>query len=115
MTYSLLGHGWGYPWWPGFLGWIMPLLFLLGIGALAVWAVLRATDRRHPEGAPWAPAQGTPGDAALEQARLRYARGEISREEFFQISADLGADPRASSSGFSRGAEAQAQPEGGPS
>jgi uncharacterized membrane protein len=30
-------------------------------------------------------------DGALEEVRLRYARGEIGREEFLQRAADLGA------------------------
>src|SRR5258706_14126335 len=29
-------------------------------------------------------------DGALQEARMRYARGEMSREEFLQISTDLG-------------------------
>ena len=29
-------------------------------------------------------------DAALQEARVRYARGEMTREEFLQISTDLG-------------------------
>ncbi len=29
-------------------------------------------------------------DPALEQARLRYARGEIRRDEFLRLSRDLG-------------------------
>ena len=61
--------------------------------ALVVWAALRLT-REGPlrPGAPqWAgPAQrGT--DAALEQLRYRYARGDVGRDEFFRMSQDLGA------------------------
>ncbi|HJT37084.1 MAG TPA: hypothetical protein VJ818_01560 [Actinomycetota bacterium] len=29
-------------------------------------------------------------DTALQEARMRYARGEMTREEFLQISTDLG-------------------------
>jgi uncharacterized membrane protein len=32
-------------------------------------------------------------DAALKEVRLRYARGEMSREEFAQRSRDLGGNP----------------------
>ncbi|MDQ4145313.1 MAG: SHOCT domain-containing protein [Actinomycetota bacterium] len=84
-------HGWGFPWWQGLLGSILPLLFLVGIGALVLWGVLRVTERGRPPDERWSTAAARPGDSALEQARLRYARGEISREEFLQISADLGA------------------------
>jgi uncharacterized membrane protein len=34
-----------------------------------------------------------PNDAALHEARMRYARGEMTREEFLQISTDLGGSP----------------------
>jgi hypothetical protein len=34
-------------------------------------------------------------DPALAALRLRYARGELSREEFLRTSADLGAPPPA--------------------
>jgi putative membrane protein len=89
-------HGW---WW-GFWGHLIPfVLFLLLIG-LVVWAVLRISGRG------FAPAAGSSGfapvmarDPALEEVRLRYARGEMSREEFVQRSWDLGgraADARAS-------------------
>lgn len=84
------GPGWDHPWWQGLLGWFVPLLLLLGFAALVVWAVLRTTQRRHPvPAAPGWPGPWRPDDAALEQARLRYARGETPREEFLQVSADL--------------------------
>lgn len=34
-----------------------------------------------------------PVDTALQEARMRYARGEMTREEFLQISTDLGGPP----------------------
>ncbi|HYY81319.1 MAG TPA: SHOCT domain-containing protein, partial [Actinomycetes bacterium] len=39
---------------------------------------------------PWA---GPRPDAALDIARARYARGELSREEYLRILQDLGAPP----------------------
>lgn len=33
------------------------------------------------------------GDEALETVRLRYARGEMTREEFLQANEDLGGGP----------------------
>lgn len=32
-------------------------------------------------------------DTALQETRMRYARGEMTREEFLQISTDLGGSP----------------------
>ncbi len=97
MIDQLFSHGpgrfpgpeWHHPWWQGFLGTLMPLLLLLGLAALVVWAVLRVSDRRPPASLSPPPWPARPADNALEHARLRYARGEMSRDEFLQISSDL--------------------------
>jgi putative membrane protein len=75
-----MDHGW---WW-GF-GWVPLLLFVVVIGVV-VWAVLRATRQANVQ--PPAPPV-PPRDPVLEEVRLRYARGEISREDFLQRTADL--------------------------
>ena len=70
--------GWGPGWW--LLG---PLLMLVFWGAVIVLAVgfLRARCSRRAHG---------PGpDAALEILRARYAKGEITREEFEAMRRDL--------------------------
>jgi putative membrane protein len=72
------GHmwDWGGGWW-----WlVMPIgmiVFWGGIIALIVWAV-----RQFSEG-------GGASGSAIDIARDRYARGEISQEEFDQIRRDL--------------------------
>jgi putative membrane protein len=66
-------------------GWWWMLLWMLGIGViiwLIVWAVT-ATARRDDAG------QGTSSRRALDIARERYARGEITREQFEQLKKDL--------------------------
>ncbi|MFN2590064.1 MAG: SHOCT domain-containing protein [Actinomycetota bacterium] len=75
------------------VGWLIPLLLILLLAGLAVWAILRVTghSRAIAGGGGWSTAAGARGDSALELVRARYARGEISREEFVQLSADLGA------------------------
>jgi uncharacterized membrane protein len=87
--------GWP-PLWMELLGWLLLLLLLAALIGLAVWAITRATGRR---GAPsafgptaarapeWSP-QGP--DQALQAVRLRYAQGEISRDEYVRLVADLG-------------------------
>lgn len=65
------GHD-GMGWWMVF-GTIWVLLFWGALIGLVVWAVNRLTERH--------PAAPTP----LEIARERYARGEISREEYEQM------------------------------
>jgi uncharacterized membrane protein len=61
------------------------LLFAVLIGVL-VWGFMRISSRAAaaPAGA------GSPSDGALESLRLRYARGEIDREDFVQRTRDLG-------------------------
>ncbi len=80
-------HGW----WFGFFGGIVPLLLLLALIGVVVWGVLRLTARGRaslPASGPVAPIARP--DGALEEIRLRYARGEMSREEFVQRFRDLG-------------------------
>lgn len=75
-----------------FLHWLVPLLVLALLAGGIVWLVVRVGfDRRGSGGAPStagiAPAAVDPALGAL---RMRYARGELSREEFARISRDLG-------------------------
>ena len=81
-----MDHGW---WW-GFWG-IVPIVLLAVLVGVVVWAVVRATSRGHaplPASAPAGPTSRP--DGALEEVRLRYARGEMTREEFVQRFRDLG-------------------------
>jgi putative membrane protein len=81
----MMYHGWG----SGFgglagmgIGFLFWLLIIAGIVALVIWAVRSSSGRsggtseRDPD--------------ALEIARRRYARGEISKEQFEQLKNDLG-------------------------
>jgi putative membrane protein len=70
---------------------VIPFLMFLVLVGVAVWAVLRLSSR--PAGpAAFGPgaAPPMPRDPALEELRVRYARGELDREEFLQRSRDLG-------------------------
>lgn len=82
------GHGW----WPGFVGELVPLLFLVALVAFGIWAVMRITDANRQIAAtahaPAAPPAAT--DPALHELRLRYARGDMDRNEFAQRWRDLG-------------------------
>ena len=73
------------------LGLLVGFVALVLIAALVAYVVVRLTSRRaHPQ-----PAVVTVGapieDTALQQLRLRYARGEINRTDYLQAAADLGA------------------------
>lgn len=81
MWHSGEGMGWWMVW-----GGIMMVLFWGVIVALVVWLVQSAT--RREAGAP-PPASGTRTGAAppdpLDIAKERFARGEITREQFEEI------------------------------
>lgn len=79
------------PWWADVLAWLVPILLVALLVLLVVWVVSRTA---RPVSAPPAP----PRDDALEQARIRYARGEIDRETFLRLQQDLGGSGAAHSS-----------------
>jgi putative membrane protein len=79
-------HGW----WMFFGGFLPLVLFLVLIG-LVVWGVLRFTGRgRALIPASTGATTAAPHDDALREVRLRYARGEMDRQEFVQRYRDLG-------------------------
>lgn len=91
MHRFFVGNPRGFDWGPAILHFVFMLLILGAIAALAVWLIQStrhgALAHEHPTAPP--PAE----DVALREARMRYARGEMSREEFMQISTDLGGMP----------------------
>jgi uncharacterized membrane protein len=76
-------HG-GHP-----FAWLVFVILLGLLAALAVWVVLRVTSARTARPALLA----GPADDAVDVVRLRYAKGEIDRTEFLRVTADLGAPP----------------------
>jgi putative membrane protein len=69
-----LGMGW---WW--LLGGVWMFIFWGGLIALIVWGITKLTERGGT---------ATKNDP-LDVAKERYARGDISREEFEQLKKDL--------------------------
>ena len=72
------GHmwGWGGGWWWLFMP-IGMIIFWGGVIALIIWAIHQFSEGRGG------------GGSAIDIARDRYARGDISREQFDQIRRDL--------------------------
>ena len=72
----------GMGWWMVFGG-IVTILFWAGVLALVVWAIAKLVGHQGSRSAA--------GDKSkpLDIARERYARGEITKEQFEQIKKDL--------------------------
>lgn len=81
--------------WPDSLAWVIFALLLAVLVLAIVSLALDAHHRsqRHRHWGPWFPPGMPPGDRALGVLGVRYARGEISRDDFMQARADLGAPP----------------------
>ena len=74
----------------GWVGMILGLIIMLGVVTglilLIVWAVRRVSGNNAQAGTQ----NLTPQTTGRDIAQARYARGEISREEYQQILSDLG-------------------------
>ncbi len=73
--------------------WFVALLVFLALIAVAICTLVRLT--RGSGSSAGAPAAAAAEDGAIESVRMRYARGEIQRDEFIRVSTDLGAPPPA--------------------
>jgi len=79
--------GWGF----GF-GWIFMLVFMLLFGGLIIWAIfalVRGVSGHGCFGDHHDGGHGHKDDNALEILKGRYAKGDISKEEFEKIKKDL--------------------------
>jgi putative membrane protein len=84
-------------WWMGALH-LLPLVLLVVLAGVVVWGVLRLTAHGAPllagvGGSTRPPTALPPRDRALEELRVRYARGEVDRTDYLERSADLGGPP----------------------
>ena len=81
------GHH-GYGWWV--LGGLLWLIVVAALITAAVVIGIRLTRRELPVHAPGLAGGPRPPDPAIAELRMRYARGEIARDEYVQRAADLG-------------------------
>ncbi|HWE70390.1 MAG TPA: SHOCT domain-containing protein [Acidimicrobiales bacterium] len=85
---------------------VIAIIFLVLIAALVALAVIALVRmRRYPRGGlaasvggmpprnPFGPPPWAGGDPALNELRIRYARGDISGEEYWQRASLLGYPP----------------------
>jgi putative membrane protein len=73
-------HFWYWPMW--FFPFFMPFFWLIIIAVFLYLIFGRGLARK-----PWEP--GHPEDSALDILKKRYAKGEISKEEFEQMKRDI--------------------------
>ncbi len=73
---------WGYGMMGGYglIGMLFNLLLIVGVIVLIVWAVRRFTERGG---------QSSGGQSARDVLQMRYAKGEITREQYQQMLKDL--------------------------
>jgi putative membrane protein len=84
--------GWGHMWGTGW-GWLWSSLMILvwvGLIALVVWLVARAVTGSGPAAPPAPPPRPTGLERARDILSERYARGEISTEEYQDRLSHLG-------------------------
>lgn len=79
----MFGHG-GFGWLGMGIGWVIVIAAIVGLVWLAVTLIRRADDYDlQPK------TKEQAGLTPREVAAMRYAKGEISREEYQQILSDL--------------------------
>ena len=69
------------------IGAVIALLFLIGLILLIIWAVRRISGRPQGMGMHMMPPMG--GVSPRDIAQMRYAKGEITREEYQALLEDL--------------------------
>lgn len=77
----MMNYGWGWM----FFGGLLMIAFWVAVIALAVWVVQRLFRTGPSAGG----GGGDTGLTPLEIAKRRYARGEITRDQFEQLKKDL--------------------------
>ena len=89
----MMGGEWGYGWGGMGLGWLIMIGFVILIVFLAVWAMNQSShaSRGSDTGSRSAPSDSVQRESALDILQARYARGEISKDEYMEARATLNA------------------------
>jgi uncharacterized membrane protein len=79
--------GYGHPAWTGVVWGLLPALVFGGLIALIVFLFIRTAREQSWRGSIAQPV--AIADGAFAEARMRYARGEMTREDYLRIAEDL--------------------------
>lgn len=79
-TFGLLG---------GLIGLVLNIVLIVGVVLLIVWAVQKISRPANSDSPPAAAAGSGPILSAREILDIRYARGELTREEYQTMLADI--------------------------
>jgi len=79
----MMWHGHGYGWWGLLVGGLVMVLFWGGIIFSVVWAAKAVFQKGHQFGE-----EGKP-TSALDILDQRYAKGEIDKETYQEMKADI--------------------------
>jgi putative membrane protein len=83
----MMGQNWGMGWGGMWFGWLMMIGFTIAVVVLIVWLVRLSTQGATTNAGPASSDRRSP--PALEILQARYARGEISKEEYLDARATL--------------------------
>jgi uncharacterized membrane protein len=89
MAHGYVQHGGG----AHIFAWLLFLSLVALLIGLAVLVLTRFTITQRSPAPPAPTVSLRAGEDPQELVRLRYARGEIDRETFLQVSQDLGGNP----------------------
>lgn len=83
----MMGYDWGFGWGGMWFGWLMMIGFTIAVVILAVW-LIRLSSPAH-RGSSESAGSDQRVQSALDVLQARYARGEITKEEYLDVRATL--------------------------
>lgn len=86
----MMGYDWGFGWGNMWFGWLMMAGFSVGVILLIVWLVKLSTSGTSGADTNTTTTGPSRRETALDILQARYARGEISKDEYLDMRSALG-------------------------
>lgn len=83
----MMGHDWALGWGGMWFGWLMMIGFTVAVVVLVIWLIKLSTPASQMNSGSASHEQQV--QSALDILQARYARGEISKEEYLDVRATL--------------------------